>query len=133
MLIGLSFMGTMGILLWSVPAFFIGLYLNLEQSENLAVFYLASHLLKIAALFQIFDALQVTSQGALRGLKDTRIPMLLGLLCYGGIGLGSAIILAYPLQGRETGLWLGLTLGLMAAGLTLSSRFRSHFKTLPPR
>jgi MATE family multidrug resistance protein len=133
MLIGLGFMGTMGILLWSVPAFFIGLYLNLEQSENLAVFYLASHLLKIAALFQIFDALQVTSQGALRGLKDTRIPMLLGLLCYGGIGLGSALIFAYPLQGRETGLWIGLTLGLMAAGLTLSTRFRSHFKTDSPR
>jgi multidrug resistance protein, MATE family len=127
-LMGVSFMGVMGILLWTIPNLFIGLYLRFDQEENQAVIHLASHFLHIAALFQIFDAMQVTAQGALRGLKDTRIPMLLGLVCYSGIGLGGAWVLAYLFNWRETGLWAGLTIGLMTAGLTLTWRFRSHFR-----
>jgi len=129
-MLGMFFMGGVGLLLWNAPHLLIGLYIKTNLPANQALLLLSISLLKIAALFQLFDALQVTSQGALRGMKDTRIPMWIGFFCYGGIGLGSALFFAHVLHWREKGLWAGLTLGLLTAGLTLSLRFQSHFRSL---
>ena len=132
MCMGMSFMGCIGLMLWFFPGFLIGFYLDLRAASHQSVIALSTSLLRIAALFQIFDALQVTSQGALRGLQDTRIPMLISLGSYAGIGLGSGMILAYGFAWHETGLWIGLTLGLLTSGLALSGRFLSYFLTPKP-
>ncbi|MGV3523376.1 MAG: MATE family efflux transporter [Candidatus Sericytochromatia bacterium] len=126
--LGMGLMGCVGLIFWLFPETIIGLYTDTRAPENAELVALATRLLQLAALFQLFDALQVTSQGALRGLKDTRLPMLIGFCAYWGVGLGSGSLLAFVGGLRETGLWLGLVLGLAAAGLALSLRFRWHFR-----
>jgi MATE family multidrug resistance protein len=80
-------------------------------------------LLGIAAVFQVFDGIQVSAAGALRGLKDTRKPMRIGFISYWLIGFTSACLLGFVLQLGAPGLWWGLVLGLAAAAVQLSRRF----------
>ncbi len=123
MALGMSCMSLTGLIFWLFPLTVIGVYLNLDDSANASVIALAAQLIHLAALFQIFDALQVTSQGALRGLKDSFAPMLIGFASYWGVGLGSGFWLGFGLGWGAEGLWVGLILGLLAAGLALSTRF----------
>jgi MATE family multidrug resistance protein len=89
---------------------------------------LAASLLLYAALFQFPDGVQVLSAGALRGLKDTRMPMLLALLAYWcvgipvGAGLGLGLGGFTPALGPR-GMWVGLTAGLSVAAFLLARRF----------
>ncbi|MEZ0373148.1 MAG: MATE family efflux transporter, partial [Candidatus Sericytochromatia bacterium] len=121
--LGMACMSLTGLLFWLAPQLVIGAYIDLHVPANAAVVALAMSLLRLAALFQIFDALQATSQGALRGIKDTFGPMLLGFASYWGVGLGSGLWLGFGLGWGAQGLWIGLILGLMAAGLALATRF----------
>ncbi len=127
MVLGVLIMGGAGLLFWLMPAQIVGLYLDLGEPENRAVLELGGHLLQLAALFQVFDALQVTSQGGLRGLKDTFVPMVIGFCCYWGIGLGSGVLLGFGFNWGARGLWMGLVLGLMSASLLLCRRFFRFF------
>ena len=128
MLLGMAIMSTAGLSFWLAPRLYISAFLDLNDPANAAVIGLAILLLRLATLFQIFDALQVTSQGALRGLKDTFIPMLIGFACYWLIGFGGGVVLAFQFKMGATGLWWGLILGLSSAGIGLSGRFFSHFR-----
>jgi MATE family multidrug resistance protein len=83
----------------------------------------AAHFLWLAAAFQFFDGLQATANGALRGIKDTRLPMAITLVAYWGIGLPAALGLAFSAQLGPDGLWWGLTVGLGAAAVGLTLRF----------
>jgi MATE family multidrug resistance protein len=85
---------------------------------------LAATLLLIGGAFQLGDGLQVTAQGALRGLKDTTRPMLVNLLAYWLLGLPVGLVLAFGAGMRGPGLWWGLTLGLSVAGALHVARFR---------
>jgi MATE family multidrug resistance protein len=89
---------------------------------------LAVGLLGIAAVFQLFDGTQVTASGALRGLKDTRVPMLIGAVAYWGVGMVVAVGLGFGLGLGATGIWWGLTLGLAAAAVLLTLRFRRRVR-----
>jgi MATE family multidrug resistance protein len=84
---------------------------------------MAASLLLYAALFQFPDGIQVLSAGALRGLKDTRVPMLLALLAYWGIGMPVGAGLGLWLGWGPKGMWIGLTAGLSVAALLLARRF----------
>jgi MATE family multidrug resistance protein len=78
-------------------------------------------LLAVAAVFQIFDAIQGIGTGALRGLGKTRGPMLINLVAYGVIGLPVGYVLCFKTPLGIYGLWSGLTLALIfAAGLVLA-------------
>jgi len=81
--------------------------------------------LQIAGVFQLSDGLQVAGIGALRGLKDTRVPMLITAFSYWGIGFPVALLLTFPLGYGPTGMWYGLIAGLTVAAALLSARF-SH-------
>ena len=80
--------------------------------------------LGLAAVFQLADGLQATANGALRGLKDTRIPMLITLTSYWLIGLPVAWWLCFHTSLQANGLWWGLTAGLAAAAIGLTLRFQ---------
>ncbi len=94
---------------------------QLYTSDPEIVIFAAQFLL-FAALFQVVDALQVCANGALRGYKDTKVPMILAVICYWVIGIGSGIILSHTLDFGPQGLWIGLIIGLSSAALALNSR-----------
>lgn len=86
----------------------------------------AAGFLLLAAGFQIFDGVQATANGALRGVKDTRAPMLITLVAYWMVGLPVAWWLAFRAGGEgigPSGLWWGLSAGLAAAAAGLSWRY----------
>jgi MATE family multidrug resistance protein len=117
------FMSLMGILFWLFPQPIVALYLDIKKPENGAVVALAQQLLIVAAVFQLFDGIQVSAAGALRGLKDTRIPMLIGIVAYWGIGLTSGYLLGIQFGWGGIGLWWGLAIGLAVASVVLTWRF----------
>lgn len=82
----------------------------------------AALLLVVAAGFQFSDGLQAVANGILRGLKDTRVPMLLCALAYWGLGMPLGYALAFPVGLGILGLWLGLAAGLSGAALLLGAR-----------
>ena len=90
--------------------------------ENAAVTLLAAQLLLIAGLFQIFDGIQVTSAGALRGFEDTRTPMLIGVLSYWVVALPISYLCAFKLGFGPQGIWFGFVAGLAVASAALVTR-----------
>ncbi|MDZ4743328.1 MAG: MATE family efflux transporter [Verrucomicrobiota bacterium] len=90
-----------------------------EQS----VVALTTRLLIIAGIFQIFDGGQVISTGALRGLKDVRIPTGIAFIAYWVVALPLGYFLAFPMGMSSQGVWAGLAAGLAIAAVTLSLRF----------
>ena len=75
-------------------------------------FALGVSFLRIAALFQIVDGWQVVGAGMLRGIHDTRVPMIFALFGYWAIGLGVGVALAFFMNWRGVGIWSGLAAGL---------------------
>lgn len=121
--LGSLFMGIMAILIWTVPRLIVSLYLDVQNPANDSVVALAALLLGVAAMFQLFDGIQVIAVGALRGLKDTRIPMLVGIFAYWCVGLTSGYLLGLRLGFGGVGLWWGLAIGLLVAAVVLTWRF----------
>jgi len=89
-LLGALFMGGAGVLLGAAPRWIVRIY-----TQDAAVIAGGAVLLRIAALFQLFDGLQVVATGALRGLGDTRTPMLAHLAGYWGVCLPVAYLLCF--------------------------------------
>jgi MATE family multidrug resistance protein len=81
-------------------------------------------LLRIAALFQLFDGLQVVATGALRGLGDTRTPMLAHLAGYWGVCLPVAYLLCFRFGWGAAGIWVGLSAALILIGSALVMAWR---------
>jgi MATE family multidrug resistance protein len=76
-------------------------------------------LLAIAALFQVFDSVQVISTGLLRGMGDTRTPMTASLLCHWFLGLPTGYYFCFVLDWGVRGLWIGLCIGLVLVAVWL--------------
>ena len=87
------------------------------------VIEMAAGLLLFAAIFQVSDCLQVSAAGALRGLKDTRIPMIYSVLSYWAVGLSIGIWLTFRQEWGAPGMWVGLIAGLSTAAVLLGARF----------
>ena len=82
--------------------------------------------LTIAAFFQLGDAGQILALGALRGLKDTRTPMIVALIGYWLIGVPAGFALAFPAGLEGAGVWLGMAAGLSSVGIALTWRFHQQ-------
>ena len=120
--LGIAFMSATAIVLWSVPGAIIGLYVDTGDLANHAIVAIARRLFAIAALFQVFDGIQVIAAGALRGHKDAMVPLMLATIGYWGVGFAGGWLLAFPLGYGAVGLWLGLALGLAAVAVLLTLR-----------
>jgi multidrug resistance protein, MATE family len=92
-------------------------------THDQTVIELASQLLLLAGLFQFSDGIQVASNGALRGLKDTRVPMAITLFAYWLVGMPVGWWLAFHAGLGARGIWMGLIAGLSMAALLLFVRF----------
>lgn len=99
-------------------------YLPLAFSQETQIVSLAAELLLIAAMFQLFDGLQVTLIGALRGLEDVRVSTAVTLVGYWIIALPLAYFLAFSCQMETFGIWIGLLASLVFVALGLYWRFR---------
>jgi MATE family multidrug resistance protein len=99
-------------------------------TEDPAVRALAVTLMLYAAVFQLPDGIQVLSNGVLRGLKDTRVPMLVTVLAYWCVGLPLGAWFGFGQQRGAPGLWLGLILGLSVAATGLALRVHTRLRRL---
>jgi MATE family multidrug resistance protein len=122
---GVGFMATMALFILVAPNVIIGLYLDRADPANAEVLPIAVRLLFVAAMLQVFDGGQVIAAGALRGLRDTAVPLLIACVGYWGVGFGSAWALAFPLGLGAVGLWWGLAAGLAVVASSLTLRFFS--------
>jgi MATE family multidrug resistance protein len=95
-------------------------------SGDTSVIEVASGLLIIAAMFQLFDGIQVVAGGVLRAMKQTRIAALFNLIGYYGLGLPLAIALAFGLELRVAGLWYGLSAALAIIAVSLMVWLSRH-------
>ncbi|WP_045391993.1 MATE family efflux transporter, partial [Falsirhodobacter sp. alg1] len=107
----------------SLPQFIISLFLSEANPATSQIIAYGTGLLALAALFQFGDAMQAVAIGLLRGMRDTRVPMLLAVISYWAIGLPAGYILAFPLGLGGHGLWLGLAFGLAVAAALMMTRF----------
>ena len=125
--LGAACMLGFALLFWLAPHWVIGLFLDAADSANRPVIELAVSLLAIAAWFELFDGLQTIAMGAIRGLKDAKTTLLVGLICYWGIGAPAAWLLAFTFGWGAQGVWWGLAVGLATAafGLTLSFEWKT--------
>ncbi|MDH3404368.1 MAG: MATE family efflux transporter [Acidobacteriota bacterium] len=100
-------------------------------SRDEGVVAMAAQLLVLAAIFQLSDGLQVSAAGALRGLQDTRGPMLVTVVAYWLVGLPFGYWLCFHRDLGPSGLWIGFICGLTVAGLLLAWRFGRLCRELP--
>jgi len=124
-LLGGLFMGSAGLSLWLVPRPIVVLF-----SGDPAVIAAGIVLLQIAAVFQLFDGFQVVTTGALRGLGDTRTPMLAHLAGYWVIGLPISYVLGFRFGWGARGIWTGLSTALVLIGAGLMLVWRARVRTL---
>ncbi len=113
----LGFMALMAAVFVAAPRLLVGVFL--DDTAATSAFGLAVSYLGIAALFQLADGAQVSAASALRGLGDTRAPMLAAVTGYWAIGLPAAWTLGFPLGLEGVGVWLGIAVGLAAAAAML--------------
>ena len=108
------------------PRQVLWLYIGGEAWTSTPMVLFAVQYLAIAAAFQLFDGGQAVLAGALRGLQDTRVPMVLALLGYWIVGFGTSVLLGFltPLSGL--GVWLGLAVGLVVVAALLLGRWRAR-------
>ncbi len=109
------------------PGVIVGAYTDLS---HLAV--PAMHFLFFAAVFQVFDCIQATANGALRGLKDTRIPMMITVLAYWVAGMPLAVGLSFHSPVGPDGVWWGFIAGLVVAAIGLGLRLRVRLRSAVP-
>lgn len=107
----------------TIPEFLLGLFLDPTDPDRPAIIAIGVGLLTVAALFQLVDGGQVMALGLLRGLQDTRVPMIHAAISYWLIGLPTGYALGFVAGLGGIGIWLGLVVGLACAGGLLMQRF----------
>ncbi|MCG8470043.1 MAG: MATE family efflux transporter [Gemmatimonadetes bacterium] len=120
--IGVGFMAITAAVFLTIPEL-----LARGFSTDPVVIATAAALFPVAGVFQVFDGLQVVAAGALRGVGDTRVPMLMNFIGFWGIGLPMSAWLAFGVEAGPTGVWWGLASGLGVVSILLTHRIRTRF------
>ncbi len=123
LMVGIGFMTLAAAAFLLVPRLFASVY-----TSDATVLALASVLIPIAGVFQIFDGTHVVSSGILRGVADTRYPMAVGLIGFWLLGLPISLALGFGAGLGPAGLWWGLAAGLAVAALLLVLRVRIQLR-----
>ena len=123
-IIGAVFMACTASAMVLFPRELLGIYVDTTALANQPMVGLALGYMMVAAAFQLADGMQAAALGLLRGLQDTRVPMIYALFGYWGGGFGTAWLLAFhtPLQGL--GVWIGLAVGLLFVAALMLRRWR---------
>jgi MATE family multidrug resistance protein len=131
--LAMGFMALAALGMWLFPHLLVGLFLDPADPANGPVIPLAISFLGIAAIFQLADGAQVVGAAMLRGLHDTRVPMLFAGFGYWVVGLGSGAWLAFGAGWQGIGVWTGLALGLATVAVLMQWRWsqRARLGLLP--
>jgi MATE family multidrug resistance protein len=121
--LSLGFMSLSALGMWIFPRELAGLFLDTAAPGSARVLDLAVGFLLIAAIFQLADGAQVIGAALLRGLQDTRVPMLYAAFGYWIVGLGSGAFLAFQSGFGGKGIWIGLALGLAVVAVLMLLRW----------
>ena len=121
--LGVGFMMLIALVLVAMPRTLLGAFLDTAEPANAAVIDLAVTFLAFAALFAIADGAQAVGAGMLRGLQDTRVPMLYAALGYWGVGATLGVALAFGARLAGAGIWIGLSTGLAVVSILLVARW----------
>jgi len=106
-----------------VPEALLGVFTNPDDPKRAAVIAVGVSMLAMAALFQLADGMQVVALGLLRGVQDTRMPMVMAAFSYWAIGAPSSYLFGFVLKWGAVGVWMGLVVGLATASVLLMFRF----------
>ncbi len=120
--VGVGFMALTALIFLTIPEL-----LARGFSTDPVVIAMAAALLPVAGVFQVFDGLQVVAAGALRGVGDTRVPMLISLVGFWLFGLPVSAWLALERSAGPAGVWWGLAIGLGVVSILLTFRIRTRF------
>jgi MATE family multidrug resistance protein len=120
--LGVGFMSLMALTIWAFPRDLITLFLE-DTPANAPVIALGVAFLGIAAIFQVVDGAQVVGAGMLRGLHDTRVPMIFTFIGYWAIGIGIGAWLAFARGWQGQGIWTGLAIGLAIVAVLMIWRW----------
>ena len=96
-------------------------------TAEVEVLAIAVLLIPIAGVFQVFDGLQVVATAVLRGIGDTRVPLIVHVLGFWLVGFPVSLLMGFRLGGGPAGLWWGLVAGLGAVAVLLLIRVRHRF------
>ena len=120
---GVGFMTISAVVFLAAP-----MWLATRYTSDASTLAIAVLLIPLAGYFQVFDGLQAVTSGVLRGTGDTRIPAVLHMAAFWGIGVPLGAFLGFETTLRERGLWIGLVAGLAAASIFQSLRVRRRLK-----
>ena len=123
LVMAMGFMGIAALVIWAIPRELASLFLDASRPENAPVLDLAVKFLFIAAIFQLADGAQVVGAAMLRGLQDTRVPMVYAGIGYWAVGLGGGAALAFWAGWQGEGVWTGLALGLLMVAVLMLWRW----------
>ena len=126
LVMALGYLALPAALMILTPRLVLQLYVDPGAAKNAAMVGYAVQFLAVAAAFQLFDGMQAVLAGALRGLQDTRMPMLLALAGYWLIGFGTSVALGFATPLAGLGVWLGLAAGLVVVSLLLLQRWQAR-------
>lgn len=121
--LGVGFMTLAASLMLFAPHLLIGGFLDMSKPGNAPVVDLAVTFLAFAALFQVADGAQAVGSGMLRGLHDTRVPMLMAAFGYWGVGLPLGALLGFHFGLEGAGIWIGLASGLAIVAVLMTARW----------
>ncbi len=129
---GLAVLGLAAMVLWFLPEAVVGLFLDPAQADTVAVREQAVSFAVAAGLFQLLIGLQIIAANAMRGLGDTRTPMLYAVLGYWLLGLGSGTVACFAFGLGGVGLWWGMTGGVAVSATLMTLAFFRKASRLQP-
>lgn len=106
----------------------VGLFVDPTDPARQAIIQVGVPLLLVAALFQLVDFGQVMALGMLRGVQDTRVPMIIAVISYWAIGVPVAYLLGFSAELGGVGVWLGLSAGLAVACALMQARYWRRYR-----
>jgi MATE family multidrug resistance protein len=114
------------LILWIFPNALVGVFLDTADPDNANVLDISIELSTWAGWFLLLDGVLMVVANAIRGLRDTRSPLVISLAGYWAVGLGSGLVLCFPLGFGATGLWWGLVAGVAFSNILMFRRFTAR-------
>jgi MATE family multidrug resistance protein len=123
LLVGFAFVGVSASAMLLIPRLILSAYVDIHDPANAAMILFAVQYLAVGSAFQLVDGAQAVAAGALRGLQDTRMPMVIAITGYWLPGFGTAVLLGFATGLSGIGVWIGLAVGLTVVAAALVWRW----------